>query len=113
MLPYKDIKALEALPRAVAKKEIARALKTAGFRRFLSCPRGSARPVAVLNDELGAAMGTTARVVRLSASTATKQAKRHPDIAPGDYLRLQRMVDDGEAIRTSDRHLTVQLSDGR
>ncbi len=34
--------------------------------------------------------------VRLSGETAAKQARRHPDLEPADYARVQRILDQGE-----------------
>ena len=50
-------------------------------------------------DAALAATGGRSPTVRLSASTAAKQALRHPDLAPDDYARVQRILDRGEMFR--------------
>ena len=60
-------------------------------------------PVAVLSAAISDAIGARSRIVRLSAETAAKQATRHPDVAPGDYANIQRILDGGELFREGDR----------
>ena len=81
----------------------------AAFRRFLTeAVRGAAQadfPVAVLSAAVADAIGARSRTVRLSGETAAKQAVRHPDIAPGDYANIQRILDGGELFRDGDRRI--------
>ena len=62
-------------------------------------PRGLGdRIVAVLDDGLLAALGGRSKSVRLSPATADKQARKHPDVNPGDYRLVQVLIERGEAI---------------
>ena len=61
--------------------------------------------VGVLDDATLAALGGQSKQVLLSPETATKQAERHPDIRPGDYALVQRLLDCGDAIREGERTL--------
>ncbi len=68
-------------------------------------------PIAVLGQEtLGATQGRS-RTVRLSKYTADKQAGRipenpgHPDLAPEDYQRVQRIFDKGRMFRKGKRYV--------
>ena len=40
--------------------------------------------------------GGKSPTVRLSADTAGKHKDKHPDLDPGDYARVQRILDEGE-----------------
>ncbi len=84
--------------------------RTPAFRQFLvESAQGSLRtdfPVAVLRTVIADAVGAQSRIVRLSSETAAKQAARHPDIDPGDYANIQRILDEGELFRDGDRWVT-------
>ena len=43
------------------------------------------------------------RTGRLSGETAAKQTVKHPDLAPADYARVQRIFDEGEVFAASER----------
>ena len=49
--------------------------------------------------------------MRLSSETGAKQALAHADLTPDDYLRIQRMLDEAEAIQQGDRHLVFQVEE--
>ncbi|MGB3407779.1 MAG: virion morphogenesis protein, partial [Jannaschia sp.] len=52
--------------------------------------------LARLSAEDAARIGSTQRVAVLSADTARKQAVRHPEITPSEYLAAQRVVDQAQ-----------------
>lgn len=83
---------------------------TPAFRQFLvESVQGAVLadfPVAVLRTAIADAVGAQSRVVRLSSGTAAKQAARHPDIDPGDYANIQRILDGDELFRDGDRWVT-------
>ena len=65
-------------------------------------------------DRVREAIGGASRTVRLSAWTAAKQARRHPDLAPGDYARAGRILDTGEMfMEGTDRAMGFLEEDGR
>ena len=57
-------------------------------------------PRVVLN-----AIGGRSPIVRLSVATAAKQTRRHPDLAPGDYAKVQLILDEGELFRKRAREM--------
>ena len=72
---------------------------------------GEERAVALMDAARAAAVGfgEEARMVRLSADTV----RTHPgfrEFGPADWLRVQRIVDDGAAIREG-AHRTLWLED--
>ena len=83
---------------------------TPAFQQFLmESARSSVTtdfPVAALHTAIADSIGARSRIVRLSGETAAKQAARHPDVAPGDYANVQRILDGGELFRGRDRRLT-------
>lgn len=110
------IDAIERMPAPAARREIRDWIAGGGLRAFLAGARPASggrsmagdAPVATLADDLGGAIGAKVLTVRLSRAQAEKQLARHPDLAIEDYARLQRLIDKGEAIRESDRHLVLQ-----
>lgn len=97
---------LDEAPAALAAAGAADVVASAAFERFVRRPVGVV-PVAVLDEALRGAIGTSAQAVRLSAATAAKQLRRHPDLRPEDYARLQRMIETGAAFRESPTHLVL------
>ncbi len=73
------------------------------FLRHLAGAEGADRPVATLGEAVARAIGARSRIVRLSSETAAKQRRRHPDIRPEDYARVQRILDEGELFREDTR----------
>ena len=66
--------------------------------------------------EGSAVVGETVFLTENLIATAGKQREHHPDIAPTDYARLQRLLDEGELFRDrySPRAATAFLEeDGR
>ena len=49
--------------------------------------------------EGSAGVGETVFLTENLIATAGKQREHHPDIAPTDYARLQRLLDEGEVFR--------------
>ncbi len=85
---------LDKLPPQPSVAVIQDWLKTAAFAAWLDDPQG-AWPLARLPDEDAGRLGANAavRVAYLSAESAAKQAKRHPELTPDEYLLAQRVVD--------------------
>jgi len=61
--------------------------------------------LAQLDDYLLAVLGGESPIVRLSGETVRKQAEKHPDVTPDDYVRIQAMVDRGRVVRQGERTL--------
>ena len=55
-------------------------------------------PVAIMNPRVLEAIGGRSRTVRFSMWTSNKQRRKHPDLNPGDYARVQRIFDSGEVF---------------
>ena len=102
---------------------IGRPWNTARFRRFVA-GRGSAAeqaapgdwPIALMPAAAMRATRAHSHTVRLSPGTAAKQREHHRDIAPTDYARLQRILDEGEVYRSRHHPRAVEAfieMDGR
>ena len=100
---------------------IGRPWNTARFRRFVAgrgTPAEQAAPgdwpIALMPAGAMQAIGAQSHTVRLSPDGAVHQRERHPDIAPADYARLQRILDEGEVFRVGPHHAIAFLEmDGR
>ncbi|MDE0029390.1 MAG: phage minor head protein [Deltaproteobacteria bacterium] len=69
--------------------------------------RRAAWPIAVVPSRILDILGGRSRTLRLTRDTADKQGGRVPgnpghDVAPEDYARAQRILDDGEFFQDSD-----------
>ena len=87
---------VDAADEALARAAIGSPWRTAMFRRFLGGASDGDWPVATLGSKVRAAVGANSRTVRLSAATAAKQGRHHPELGSGDYARAQRILDEGE-----------------
>ena len=106
-----SIRALEREHATSARRIIADQLQTESFRRFL---KGSLKtrdhfPVGLLGEDLKAALGSEASVLRLSTFTHIKQQahRRGQAFTPADYRRVQALLDEGTALQESDRLMLV------
>ncbi len=90
------IEKIDDAPPDLARAAIGQPWNGALFRRHLEGRSDADWPAAVLGGPVMAAIGARSRTARLSAETAAKQARRHPDLEPADYARLQRILDQGE-----------------
>lgn len=106
--------ALERAPPDVARAAIRRDVGSEAFARFaggrMPAP-GEERAVALLDAARTAAVGfgDDARVVRLSADTV-RTHPRFREFGPADWLRVQRIVDEGAVIREG-AHRTLWIED--
>ncbi len=92
------IEKIDDAPPDLARAAIGQPWNGALFRRHLEGRSDADWPAAVLEGPVRAAIGARSRTVRLSAETAAKQARRHPDLEPADYARVQRILDEGEVF---------------
>lgn len=95
---------IDAAPPELARAAIGRPWNNPLFRRHLE-RKGDAGdwPIAIMPPRVLAAIGGKSRTVRLSPYTAGKQKHRHKDLAPEDYARVQRILDEGELFKESDQ----------
>ena len=89
---------LDAAPPDLARAAIGRPWQTPLFARHLAGALDADWPLAIVPEALRRAIGGQSPSVRLSGETAAKQTARHPDLAPADYARLQRILDEGEVF---------------
>lgn len=68
-------------------------------------------PIASAPDHVLDAIGARSSTVRLSPWTARKQRRRHPDLQPNDYARVQRILDRGEAFLQDKGRVMIYLED--
>lgn len=62
------------------------------FAAWFAAPRGS-WPLVRLSEADAARIGATKTVADLSAATAGKQARQHPEITASEYVQAQRVVE--------------------
>lgn len=83
---------LDRLPRRPSIDLIQGWLQHSVFEDWLRDPVG-AWPLVRLPDEDAAVLGSKRKVADLSAATALKQVREHPDLAPADYALAQQVID--------------------
>ena len=66
------------------------------FRRHFEGEAEGDWPIATVPPTALGAVGAKSRTVRLSRHTAVKQRRRHDDVRPEDYARVQEILDEGE-----------------
>ena len=91
-----DIAAVEASGAVDARRRVRGLLDDDAFGAHARGLTAGDWPVAVLGSAAATDLGTSATVVRLSDWTAVKQLYRHPQLRPGDYALVQRILDEGE-----------------
>lgn len=98
---------LEGAPEAVVRaalKDVATSWRT---QRILKDGAPGVSFIASLPGELSRALGTTERLVRVSAVTADKQLREHPELMVSDYGRLADLFLDGAVLDVGDRRLAI------
>lgn len=92
---------LDAAPEELQRVATKDVIASEQFRRIVSRQVEGVAPVAVIPEQTSARLGASTRTVLFSDYTAEKGGRDHPDIAPEDYLFVQRLIDEGHA--TADR----------
>lgn len=87
-----------------------RALGKEALGLWLDNPVGN-WPVGVLSAQYVADMAVKTDVVRLSAETMKKQARRHPDLTVEHYGRIQDALEKGEAVFEADKKIIFLLDE--
>ena len=77
------------------------------FQNFIRGELPGQRPIASVPDEVATLLDASARELLLSAETAKKQFKEHPEIGASDYLLVQEMLDRGEIIKDRALHIGI------
>ena len=106
--------ALEGAPPETARAAVRRHVGSEGFMRFASgrtAAPGEERAVALIDAARAAAVGfgEDAQVVRLSADTV-RTHPRFRGFGAADWLRVQRIVDEGAVMREG-AHRTLWIED--
>jgi hypothetical protein len=87
---------LDLLPPRPSVDLIQEWLRSSLFEAWLAAPRGS-WPLVRLPEADAARIGATKTVADLSAETAGKQARSHPEITAAEYAEAQRVVEQATA----------------
>ena len=100
----------------VARAAIRRDAGSEGFARWAAgrtAAPGEERAVALLDGARATSLGWSdgARVVRLSAETV-RTHPRFRALGPADWLRVQRIVDEGAVVERGARHRVAWIRDG-
>ena len=115
-IPRASFPALESAPPEMARTAVRRGVESDDFLAFASgTPRTGERAVAMMSADRRATLGLgeSARAVRLSAETV-RTHPRFRSLTTEDWLRVQRLVDEGVTAtrRTNHRLLWIE-DDGR
>jgi hypothetical protein len=82
---------LDSLPPRPSINLIQSWLQNGPFETWFKDPKGN-WPLARLNDQDAEAIGAQRRVADISADTARKQQREHPELTPADYAMAQATV---------------------
>jgi hypothetical protein len=83
---------LDALPPAPSVDLIQSWLRLDAFADWLAAPVAQ-WPIARIPDAVATAINAQTRIAKLSAETALKQRRDHPELTGLDYLMVQRVID--------------------
>jgi len=92
---------LEELPPPLAVAVMKDWLAAQAFARWFESPR-NLWPLARIPDADARAIGSQKTIAKLSAETAAKQLRTHPELAPREYVAAQDVID----------HATGKAQDG-
>lgn len=85
----------------------AAAVASPDFEQFVQGEVEGFAPVGHIDDTLAAAIGSTAREVRLSSESMRKQRENHPELSVAEYRLLPRVMQNGMVIRDKERVLMI------
>jgi hypothetical protein len=83
---------VQALPRQPSIDLIQSWLSSNLFAAWFASPKGN-WPLVRLPDEAAALIGSRQKVAMLSAESAAKQVRHHPDLTSADYALAQAVID--------------------
>ncbi len=101
-----------AWPTLIAGPVIGDMVQGPVFARWLSDPDGEF-PVGLLAEEDAGLIGARSRVALLSAETAAKQARHHPELLPSEYAAIQAAMERGLRTQDSPTSLVFMLNEAR
>ena len=110
------VEVIERLPAAElvstgVAPDVLKKVVAAGFRAWLERPVGNF-PLAVIPVQDAAAIGSTARVAKISPETLAKQQRHHPELTAADYALVQEAVEKGEKYQQDGKNLAYALNQG-
>lgn len=118
--PSLAVPALEEMIRRVPATELAvpgvaptvvRQVIAAGLASWIEKPMGNF-PLAVIPAQDAAAIGSTARIAKISPETLAKQQRHHPELTATDYQLVQQAVESGEKYQQDGKNLAYVLNQG-
>lgn len=75
-----------------ARAFIGDSMQGPAFSRFIAGKRSGSVPVAALDDDLVAALGSKTRIVTFTPDSRDKNFHHHPELSPEDYLLLPAVL---------------------
>lgn len=101
---------LNAAPAAIGAAGVRSMVKTPAFADWYKAPAGD-YPVGVLKPTDMQRIGATLATAKLSAQTAKKQHKEHPEIQPEEYQHIQTALENGWTVQDSPNTLIYVLEE--
>jgi len=99
---------LDAWPRPIATLVLGDLIGNGALSNWLKGPEGRF-PVGLLAEDHAKIIGSQVKTVSLSAETALKQKRVHPELTPEEYGFVQDAIDSGEVIQDGDNALIYIL----
>lgn len=103
---------IESMPFEQAKNAVKAMLERAEFKNFADGNGAGTYPVAVANQALQQALGTSVKVVRLSSADRDKQVSKKLETGRSQYGLVQSMIDDGLILKYRDRAVSIYRKNG-
>ncbi len=103
---------LEKWPAPIGIAVVRDMVSGAAFRGWYEMPQGRF-PVGRLKQASADAIGAKVLTVSLSAETAIKQAKIHPELSSAEYAKVQAAIDHGYEIQDGAHSLIYVLEEDR
>lgn len=97
------------LPQTLAGAMLGKGTTSAAFARWYSTPDAAPWPIGVLKDEHRQRIGAQTALTQLSADTARKQHKAHPELAAAEYEYVQVALQEGWVVQDGERALVFVL----
>lgn len=102
---------LEAVPADFANAALKDIVQSPSFMDWLKSPQGTF-PVMRVKDEAAAAIGAERSIAVLSAESAIKNQRNHPDLTPEDYAVLPLLGETPTLIVKDSENTFVIVRDG-
>lgn len=102
---------IEALPANVAETALRDIASSWRVKRILSQEAPGTAPIAILPQDIADRLGAKTTIIRVSASTAEKQADKHPELSVIDYEVLVALIANAEVYAQKETHIAF-IGDG-